>query len=68
MVLYQNKSEVLRVDLTEPQNVADLLNLFFDYTEPEKDFAKAGGQGLTVEDVPSIISDAEEHEKAWRTD
>lgn len=41
-VLFQGKREVLHVDLTQPQNVADLLNLFFDYTEPEiEDFAKA---------------------------
>jgi hypothetical protein len=41
-VLIQGKREVLRVDLSQPQNVADLLNLFFDHTEPEiEDFAKA---------------------------
>ncbi len=41
-VLYQGKREVLRVDLDKPQNVADLLNLFFDYTEPAiEDFDKA---------------------------
>jgi predicted helicase len=41
-VLFQGKREALRVDLTHPQNLADLLNLFFDYTEPEiEDFAKA---------------------------
>ncbi len=41
-VLFQGKREVLRVDLSQPQNVADLLNQFFDYTEPEiEDFAEA---------------------------
>ncbi|MGH7226576.1 MAG: N-6 DNA methylase, partial [Gemmataceae bacterium] len=41
-VLFQGKREVLRIDLSQPQNVADLLNQFFDYTEPEiEDFAKA---------------------------
>jgi predicted helicase len=41
-VLFQGKLEELRVDLDQPQNVADLLNQFFAYTEPEhEDFAKA---------------------------
>ena len=41
-VLYQSKREVLRVDLSQPQNLADLLNTFFAYTEPEiEDFAGA---------------------------
>jgi len=41
-VLFQGKREVLRIDLTQPQNLADLLNQFFAYTEPEiEDFDKA---------------------------
>jgi predicted helicase len=41
-VLFQGKREVLRIDLTQPQNLADLLNQFFGYTEPEiEDFDKA---------------------------
>jgi predicted helicase len=41
-VLFQGKREVLRIDLTDPQNIADLLNQFYAYTEPEhEDFAKA---------------------------
>src|SRR5207249_1331071 len=41
-VLFQGKREALRIDLTQPQKLADLLNLFFAYTEPEHDdFDKA---------------------------
>ncbi len=41
-VLFQGKREVLRVHLDNPQNLADLLNQFYAYTEPEHDdFAKA---------------------------
>ena len=34
-VLYQNKQEVLRVPLGDPQELAKLLNQFFSYTEPD---------------------------------
>jgi hypothetical protein len=41
-VLFQGKREVLRVDLADTQRLADLLNLFYAYTEPEhEDFEKA---------------------------
>src|SRR5437867_1990920 len=34
-VLYQNKQEVLRVPLGDPQELARLLNQFYGYTEPD---------------------------------
>src|SRR5437899_7110626 len=34
-VLFQGKREVLRVDLADTQRLADLLNLFYPYLEPE---------------------------------
>ncbi|MGD0089746.1 MAG: type ISP restriction/modification enzyme, partial [Planctomycetota bacterium] len=34
-VLYQNKLEVMRVELHDPQQLADLLNHFYSYAEPE---------------------------------
>ncbi len=34
-VLYQNKREAIRVDLTDPKELANLLNLFINYSEPE---------------------------------
>jgi hypothetical protein len=41
-VLFQGKREVQRTDITDPQNLADLLNHFYAYTEPEhEDFEKA---------------------------
>src|SRR5260370_14900851 len=41
-VLFQGKREVLRVDLADTQRLADLLNLFYAYTEPEhEDFEEA---------------------------
>jgi hypothetical protein len=41
-VLFQGKREVLRADLHEPQQLCDLLNLFYAYTEPDiADFAQA---------------------------
>jgi hypothetical protein len=41
-VLFQGKREVLRIDLADPQQVADLLNQFYGYTEPaHEDFEKA---------------------------
>src|SRR5713226_806006 len=41
-VLYQGKREVRRTDITNPQNLADLLNHFYAYTEPEyEDFEEA---------------------------
>jgi hypothetical protein len=40
-VLFQGKREVLRIDLHDPQNVADLLNQFYAYTELEHNFVKA---------------------------
>ena len=41
-VLFQGKREVLRVDLHEPQQLCDLLNQFYAYTEPDiADFEQA---------------------------
>jgi predicted helicase len=41
-VLFQGKREVRRTDLTVAQNLADLLNHFYAYTEPEhEDFEQA---------------------------
>src|ERR1700730_8534 len=41
-VLFQGKREVRRADLRDPQNLADLLNHFYAYTEPEhEDFEQA---------------------------
>jgi hypothetical protein len=41
-VLFQGKREVRRTDLTQPQNLADLLNHFYAYTELEhEDFEQA---------------------------
>jgi predicted helicase len=41
-VLFQGKREVRRTELTNPQNLADLLNHFYAYTEPEhEDFETA---------------------------
>jgi predicted helicase len=34
-VLFQSGKEVFRTTLTDPKNVADLLNLFFNYIEPD---------------------------------
>ena len=34
-VLYQNRQEVLRVPLGDPQELSKLLNQFFSYTEPD---------------------------------
>lgn len=34
-ILYQNRQEVLRVPLGDPQELAKLLNQFFSYTEPD---------------------------------
>ncbi|MEX1096423.1 MAG: hypothetical protein WED34_10260, partial [Planctomycetales bacterium] len=40
--LFQNGEAALRVDLTDPQQLCDLLNAFFGYTEPAlEDFDKA---------------------------
>ncbi len=40
--LYQNGRQAMRVDLTQPRQLADLLNAFFSYTEPaHEDFEKA---------------------------
>ncbi|MEK7710604.1 MAG: type ISP restriction/modification enzyme [Planctomycetota bacterium] len=36
-VLYQNAQEALRIDLTDPQAVSDLLNGFYAHTEPDFD-------------------------------
>jgi hypothetical protein len=59
-VLFQGKREVLRVDLSQPQNVADLLNQFFAYTEPEhEDFAKA------VEEFKDRVPDLARGLAAW---
>ncbi len=44
-VLYQNKQEVLRVPLGDPQELARLLNQFFAYTEPDiEGFEEAVGE------------------------
>jgi predicted helicase len=43
--LYQDGQQAMRVDLTEPQQLADLLSAFFAYTEPaHEDFGKAIGE------------------------
>lgn len=34
-VLFQNGGAALDIDLSEPQRLADLLNLFYDHTEPD---------------------------------
>jgi predicted helicase len=40
--LYQNGRQAMKVDLTDPQQLAGLLNAFFAYTEPvHEDFGKA---------------------------
>ena len=40
--LYQNGQQAMKADLTDPQQLADLLNAFFAYTEPaHEDFGKA---------------------------
>ena len=40
--LYQNGRQAMKVDLTQPRQLADLLNAFFSYTEPaHEDFGKA---------------------------
>jgi predicted helicase len=40
--LYQNGRQAMEADLTDPQQLADLLNAFFAYTEPvHEDFGKA---------------------------
>lgn len=52
-VLFQSKREVLRVDVSQPQNLADLLNTFFAYTEPEfEDFVRA------VEEFKALLGNA----------
>ena len=44
-VLFQGKREVLRADLHEAQQLCDLLNLFYAYTEPDiADFEQAIGE------------------------
>ena len=41
-VLYQDRQEAMRVDLGEPQSLADLLNVFYEHTEPHhEEFGKA---------------------------
>jgi len=43
--LYQNGQLAMKVDLTQPQALADLLNAFFAYTEPaHENFGKAIGE------------------------
>ena len=44
-ILYQNRQEVLRVPLGEPEELAKLLNQFFSYTEPDiEGFEEAVGE------------------------
>ena len=44
-VLFQGKREVLRADLREAQQLCDLLNQFYAYTEPDiADFEQAIGE------------------------
>ena len=44
-ILFQNKQEVLRVPLGDPQELAKLLNQFFSYTEPDiEGFEEAVGE------------------------
>ena len=41
-MLFQGKREVFRADLREPQQLCDLLNLFYAYSEPDiADFEQA---------------------------
>ena len=41
-VLIQDKTEVMRIDMNDPGKLSDLLNKFFEYTEPPiKNFHKA---------------------------
>jgi predicted helicase len=43
--LYQDGEQTMKVDLTDPQQLADLLSAFFAYTEPaHEDFGKAIGE------------------------
>ena len=40
--LFQNGKQAMRADLTDPQQLCDLLNAFYAYTEPaHEDFNKA---------------------------
>jgi predicted helicase len=51
-VLYQDKREALRADLTDPQSLCDLVNQFHEHTEPEiETFEKA------VEEFKDRVSD-----------
>jgi len=44
-VLYQDKQEVMRIDLKNPEQVANLLRVFFEYIEPQiESFEKAIGE------------------------
>ena len=66
-VLFQGKREALRVDLTQPQKLADLLNLFFAYTEPEhEDFDKAVAE--LKERVPDLARGLADKIKAAHRD
>ncbi len=51
--LYQDGEQTMKVDLTDPQQLADLLSAFFAYTEPaHEDFGKAIGE--FKERVPAL--------------
>jgi hypothetical protein len=71
-VLYQDKREALRADLTDPQGLCDLLNQFHEHTEPEietfekaveefKDRVSDLGQGLRLK-----IEEAHKNNRAFR--
>ncbi|MCC7451002.1 MAG: N-6 DNA methylase, partial [Anaerolineae bacterium] len=62
-VLYQNGGEVFRADLTNAQAVADLLNQFYSYSEPDiESFEQAVSE--FAERVPELAKGLDEKIKA----
>ncbi len=62
-VLYQSGSEVFRADLTSPQAVADLLNQFYSYAEPDiESFEQAVSE--FAERVPELAKGLDDKIKA----
>ena len=54
-VLIQNKAEVMRVDLSDPEKLARLLDAFFDYVEPQiESFESIGCARRTATSSPSV--------------
>ncbi len=65
--LYQDGHECFRADLTQPQQVADLLNQFYAYTEPDiESFEQAVGE--FQERVPELAKGLEDKIKAAHKD